>query len=236
MAAEQTPFDMFSYVLDGEQGSRAALLARLGPDAADAVEEFLFQAYEFGHREIPSLERFANWIEGEGIEIKRDLESGSGSVRIMTVHAAKGLEAPVVFIAEREGRPRLRSSLVWDSADTAFFKLPERKWPAIVDQLQREFAEEEQREYERLLYVAMTRAKERVIVASWQKRAPSEPGPWWSHLVRSALAESKAIATTPRHFVSDGRPARDPGVRLRGTPTGHDPGNHADGARSLIAA
>ncbi len=196
MAAEETPFDLFSYVLDGEQGSRAALLARLGPDAADAVEEFLFQAYEFGHREIPSLERFANWIEGEGIEIKRDLESGSGSVRIMTVHAAKGLEAPVVFIAEREGRPRLRSSLVWDSADTAFFKLPERKWPAIVDQLQREFAEEEQREYERLLYVAMTRAKERVIVASWQKRAPSEPGPWWSHLVRSALAESKAIATT----------------------------------------
>ena len=196
MAAEETPFDLFSYVLDGEQGSRAALLARLGPDAADAVEEFLFQAYEFGHREIPSLERFANWIEGEGIEIKRDLETGSGNVRIMTVHAAKGLEAPVVFIAEREGRPRPRSSVVWDSADTAFFKLPEREWPAIVDRLQQEFAEEEQREYERLLYVAMTRAKDRVVVASWQKRAPREPGPWWSHLVRSALAESETIATT----------------------------------------
>ena len=124
-AASDTPFDLFSHVLDGERGSRAALLARLGPDAADAIEEFLFQAQEFGRREIPSLERFTSWIEGESIEVKRDMELTSGSVRIMTVHAAKGLEAPIVFIAEREGKPPMRSSIVWDPDETAIFKLAE---------------------------------------------------------------------------------------------------------------
>ena len=195
-AASETPFDLFSFALDGEQGSRTALLARLGPDAADAVEEFLFQALEFGRREIPSLERFTNWIEGESLEVKRDMELTSGSVRIMTVHAAKGLEAPVVFIAEREGKPRLRSSIVWDPDDTAIFKLPEVERPDVVTKLQNEFAEEEQREYERLLYVAMTRAKDRIVVASWQKRPSKEPGSWWSNLVRSALVSNADFDVT----------------------------------------
>jgi len=65
-----------------------------------------------------------------------------------------------------------------------------------VTELQREFAEEEQREYERLLYVAMTRAKDRIVVASWQKRPPKEPGPWWSNLVRSALADNADFDVT----------------------------------------
>ena len=195
-AASDTPFDLFSHVLDGERGSRAALLARLGPDAADAIEEFLFQAQEFGRREIPSLERFTSWIEGESIEVKRDMELTSGSVRIMTVHAAKGLEAPVVFIAEREGKPHQRSSIVWDPDDTAIFKLAEGERPAIVTGLQREFAEEEQREYERLLYVAMTRARDRIVVASWQKRPAREPGPWWANLVRSALVDNAELDVT----------------------------------------
>ena len=195
-AASETPFDLFSYVLDGERGSRAALLARLGPDAADAIEEFLFQAQEFGRREIPSLERFTSWIEGESIEVKRDMELTSGSVRIMTVHAAKGLEAPVVFIAEREGKPPMRSSIVWDPDDTAIFKLAEGERPAIVTELQRDFAEEEQREYERLLYVAMTRARDRIVVASWQKRPAREPGPWWANLVRSALVDNGELDVT----------------------------------------
>lgn len=195
-AASETPFDLFSFVLDGEQGSRTALLARLGPDAADAIEEFLFQALEFGRREIPSLERFTNWIEGESLEVKRDMELTSGSVRIMTVHAAKGLEAPVVFIAEREGKPRLRSSIVWDPDDTAIFKLPEGERPDVVTELQQDFAEEEQREYERLLYVAMTRAKDRIVVASWQTRPPKEPGTWWSNLVRSALVDNADFDVT----------------------------------------
>jgi len=195
-AASDSPFDLFSFALDGEQGSRTALLARLGPDAADAIEEFLFQALEFGRREIPSLERFTNWIEGESLEVKRDMELTSGSVRIMTVHAAKGLEAPIVFIAEREGKPRLRSSIVWDPDDTAIFKLPEGERPDVVTKLQQEFAEEEQREYERLLYVAMTRAKDRIVVASWQKRPPKEPGSWWSNLVRSALVDNADFDVT----------------------------------------
>ncbi len=206
-AAHESPFDLFSHVLDGARGARPALLARLGPDAADAIEEFLFQAREFGRRQTPTLEHFADWIEGETIEIKRDLETAAGSVRIMTVHAAKGLEAPVVFLAEREGPRRARASVVWGPRDVAFFRLPEGERPPVVHRLHEAFAEEEQREYERLLYVAMTRARDRVVVVSWQKRAPKQPGPWWSHLVRSALVESPEItATVDRSFPAVGPP------------------------------
>ncbi len=201
-AGHLTPFDLFSDVLDGTQGSRSALLARLGPDAFDAIEEFLFQALEFGHRDIPSLERFTAWIEGENIEVKRDLEAAGGNVRVMTVHAAKGLEAPVVFLAEREGRPRLQAPILWHADGTAMFRLREREQPAIVGQLYQDFVEEEQREYERLLYVAMTRARDRVIVTSWQRKAPKEPGPWWSNMVRKTFAEDPAVRATIGDFSS----------------------------------
>lgn len=199
-AGHLTPFDLFSDVLDGTQGSRSALLARLGPDALDAIEEFLFQALEFGHREIPSLQQFTAWIEGENIEVKRDLEAAGGNVRVMTVHAAKGLEAPVVFLAEREGRPSLQAPILWHADGTAMFRLPKREQPAVVGRLYQDLVKEEQREYERLLYVAMTRARDRVIITSWQRKAPKEPGPWWSNMVRKPFAEDLAVRATNGDF------------------------------------
>ncbi len=208
--ARDSPFDLFSHVLDGERGGRTAILARLGPDAVDAIEEFLFQAREFARSQIPTLEHFADWIEGKNLEVKRDLETAAGSVRIMTVHAAKGLEAPVVFLAEREGRRQSRASVVWGPGNLAFFSLPEPERPDLVNRLREQFAGEEQREYERLLYVAMTRARDRLIVASWQKKPAKTPGPWWSHLVRSALADSETLTVTvDESFPDVGSPSEE---------------------------
>ncbi len=200
VAASQrlAPFDLFSEVLDGEHGARSALLARLGPDAVDAIEEFLFQALEYTRRETPSLEHFIAWVESEDIEIKRDLEVAGGSVRIMTVHAAKGLEAPIVFLAEAETKPQVRHPVVWTSDGIALLREAKDDQPELVKKLDCEFREEEQREYERLLYVAMTRARDRVIVTSWQTRTPKEPGPWWSNLVREPLSDLPEIKTEQR--------------------------------------
>ena len=143
----------------------------------------------------------------------------TGSARRINGWAAKGLEAPVVFIAEREGRPPQRASIVWDPDEAAVFKLAEGERPAVVTELQRAFAEEEQREYERLLYVAMTRARDRLVVASWQKRPAKVPGRWWASLVRSALVDNAELdvtvdptfpcvdrAATPAYVFEENRP------------------------------
>ena len=93
------PFEFYTWVL-GADGGRRRLLARLGPDAAEPIEAFLAQtlAYEQGHP--ASLEGFLHWLGLGSDELKRDPEQARDVVRVTTVHGAKGLEAPIVILAD----------------------------------------------------------------------------------------------------------------------------------------
>ena len=84
----------------GAEGGRRALLARLGPEAADAIDEFLALALAHEREQAPSLVDFLAEIEAADTPIKRDMEARSDGVRVMTVHGAKGLEAPIVFLPD----------------------------------------------------------------------------------------------------------------------------------------
>jgi ATP-dependent helicase/nuclease subunit A len=99
MADFMPPFELFTRIL-GPEGGRRRLLQRLGPDAAEPIEAFLAQAlaYEDGHP--ASLQGFIHWLGLDAESLKRDLEQGTDAVRVMTVHGSKGLEAPIVFLAE----------------------------------------------------------------------------------------------------------------------------------------
>ena len=88
-----TPFGFFAHVL-GPQRGRAKFLARLGPEATDALDEFLNLALDYETRETPSLQGFVAWLRAAQSEVKRDMEMARDEVRVMTVHGAKGLEAP----------------------------------------------------------------------------------------------------------------------------------------------
>ena len=93
------------------------MLARLGAEAADAIDEFLNLALAYDDSAPPSLQGFLRWLREGQREIKRDMEQGRDEVRVMTVHGAKGLEAPIVFLpdtcstrsARRRQRPARRS-------------------------------------------------------------------------------------------------------------------------------
>ena len=93
------PFEFYSRVLDGE-GGRARMLARLGTEAADALDEFLNLALAHDDGAPPSLQGFLCWLRQGRREVKRDMEPGHNEVRVMTVHGAKGLEAPIVFLPD----------------------------------------------------------------------------------------------------------------------------------------
>ena len=125
------PFEFYSHALTA-LGGRDKLLARLGPEAADAIEEFLSLTltHERGHS--PSLEGFLDWVERGGTEIKRDMERGRDEVRVMTVHGAKGLEADIVILPDttapaRAAQPQGPSALSRGRRAVSRCPMPKRR-------------------------------------------------------------------------------------------------------------
>ena len=195
------PFEFYSEVL-AARGGRAALLGRLGPESGDAIEEFLALALAYGRTHPPSLQGFLHWVRDGRAEIKRDFEQGRDEVRIMTVHGAKGLEAPVVFLPDTMRKPRGRDPLVWleeERADGGVGRVEGLLWPGRAsreDSLTREARDRardaQEEEYRRLLYVAMTRAEDRLYVCGWQGR-DTPPEDCWYALVRAGMESLNGV-------------------------------------------
>lgn len=185
------PHALFAHVL-GALGGRKALVARLGHEANDPIDEFLAQALAYGRANIPSMQGFLHWIAaGEG-ELKRDLEqTGRDEVRIITVHGAKGLQAPIVFVPDTMQTPTRVPSPLWHCGeeDEVMLWCPR---PGMRDAVSAAAQGEAERlrdeEYRRLLYVALTRAEDRLYVCGW-KTAKTPPRGNWYDLVHEALAE-----------------------------------------------
>ncbi|MEX0753205.1 MAG: UvrD-helicase domain-containing protein, partial [Xanthobacteraceae bacterium] len=103
-ARRLSPFAFYAELL-GAGGGRGAFLSRLGPEANDALDEFLNLALDYESRETSSLQGFAAWLRTASAEVKRDMELARDEVRVMTVHGAKGLEAPIVILADTTNPP-----------------------------------------------------------------------------------------------------------------------------------
>ncbi len=188
-ARRATPFAFFAHVL-GAGGGRRRFLARLGLEANDALDEFLNLALDYERHEAPSLQGFLAWLREARAEIKRDMEIKRDEVRVMTVHGAKGLEAPVVILADTitppagPRPPRLLTltdgPLIWVGR-----KADDVAQVATARQLALSDAEDE---YRRLLYVAMTRAADRLIVCG-AEGVRGRPQGCWYDLVREPLSQ-----------------------------------------------
>ena len=194
-ADTMAPFEFYSEVL-GARGGRAALLGRLGPESGDAIEEFLALALAYGRTHPPSLQGFLHWVQDGRAEIARDFEQGRDEVRIMTVHGAKGLEAPVVFLPDTMRKPLARDPLVWlederddlgvGAADGLLFPGRADREDPVTREARAQARSAQEEEYRRLLYVAMTRAEDRLYVCGWQSR-DKPPEDCWYALVRSGM-------------------------------------------------
>ena len=190
-----TPFAFYTRIL-GADGGRRDLLARLGPEAADAIDEFVALTLAHERNGAPSLMAFLARLDGAEVEVKRDLEAAGDAVRVMTVHAAKGLEAKIVFLPDTCGVPSGRqdpSLFVLDDD----LGLPERgplAWspkgeadPPSVAAARARSRERAIEEYHRLLYVAMTRAEERLYVAAFCGEKGPPEGCWYAMIEAADL-------------------------------------------------
>ncbi len=190
-----TPFAFYAWLLGGD-GGRARILRRLGHEANDALDEFLELALNYERKAPASLQGFMAWLRSADTEVKRDMEISRDEVRVMTVHGAKGLEAPVVIMVDTTSSPsdtqRLRLiQLPHDGREVTVWAGRKADDPAAVERGREAMLTETEHEYRRLLYVAMTRAADRLIVAGIQ------PGNrngvrdlCWYDLVRKGLANS----------------------------------------------
>ncbi|MET0308213.1 MAG: double-strand break repair helicase AddA [Sphingomonas sp.] len=166
-----TPYRFLEEILSGPMQGRRKLLLRLGEEARDPIEELLNAALNFEQVATPSLQRFLDWFDRGDVEIVRDAAQPQGAVRVMTAHGAKGLQAPLVILADATVDPTRspRDLLLWAPEDHEGDKFPifrprsaEQAGP--LEAIVRETAERELQEHWRLFYVAATRAEERLVV------------------------------------------------------------------------
>jgi len=211
------PHTLFASVLGAEgpldpRPGRARMLARLGPDAADPLDEFLNAALAHEARHPPSLQGFVHRLRQGGAEVKREAEGSGDVVRIMTAHAAKGLQAPVVILPDTTKLAEDRDTIRWlggEDGQSLPLWIP-RKGLAEPDVLQRLRAADRARNAEgenRLLYVALTRAQDRLIVCGWEGRRGLAPDCWYRLVEKGLdrLAGSGALTGRfePAHFGAD---------------------------------
>jgi ATP-dependent helicase/nuclease subunit A len=182
------PYEFYSHALI-EKEARPKLLARLGPEAADALDEFVSLALTYEQNNTPSLEGFLHWLERGEAEIKRDMDRGRDEVRVMTVHGSKGLEADIVILPDTttlaQGAGRHGEFLFRDNGDVVF-PLSNDDAPAAVRAAKAEADEAAMRERRRLLYVALTRAKDRLIVCGFENSKGVAEGSWYDLTRRAA--------------------------------------------------
>ena len=195
------PFALYAELL-GAHGGRRRLVARLGPQANEPIDEFLAATLVYEREEAPSLQGFVSWFDRHAGEVKRDLDQGRDEVRVLTVHGAKGLEAPVVILPDTCDLPQMQGDdgLLWEEASAAITDrtAPQLFWPMrrdndvdITAALRATRQAEQMAEYRRLLYVALTRARDRLYVCGYLNTRTAEKGPTqgsWYDLVAGGFA------------------------------------------------
>ncbi len=244
MADFAAPYEFLERVLSGPLDGRRRLLARLGEEARDPVDELLNAALAFETANRPSLQGFLDWIEREDVEVKRDPSAPRDAVRIMTVHGSKGLEAPLVILAdatkdpERTNQDHAMVALEEGGARLPLHCSPKEARGPVAEAFAQE-AERARQEHWRLCYVALTRAQDVLVVSgslgprakgqvpegSWYAavsaamdglEAQCVANPYWGEARIYRSGEAGTSARKPRAPVA--RPILPDWVRLRPPP------------------
>lgn len=186
-----TPFDFYARFLDlkfGGMSMRQRFYKRLSLEARDALEAFLDQALEHQSRMAPNLQNFLNAFAQGDVQIKRELDGNISEVRVMTVHGAKGLEAPIVILPDTTSVPTEMDTMLPDGAGGYVWKPASKASVPFVDEVKAAAAARMAQEQLRLLYVAMTRAESRLIVCGphvGAANAKLKKGCWYDWVSRA---------------------------------------------------
>lgn len=203
------PFEFFASVV---QARRQAIMARLGTEVNDPLNALLQAALDHGRNHVPSLAAFLGWFKSSDLEIKRYMDQARGEVRVMTVHGAKGLEAPIVILPDTsavpERRSQARDQLLELPIGNGQHKIPLWAVPKVRDSSKMQdlkaLAENASiEEFHRLLYVAMTRARDELYVCGYHGTRKPRPGNW-HELIKAQLLQMPETRQLPEDMLRYG--------------------------------
>ena len=183
------PYELFNYVLTKMKG-RYLYTERMGIEVEDSLDEFINLTISYEREHIPSMQGFIDWIARSEVEIKREMDQkDNDAVRLMTVHGSKGLQAPIVFLPDTVSVKNAEKGqgLLWDK-DIAYYPLCGDCYTERCCQIKEIEQEKLMEEYRRLLYVALTRAEDRLYICGFSNKQEINNNSWYS-LCRSCLED-----------------------------------------------
>jgi ATP-dependent helicase/nuclease subunit A len=181
------PYELIERILTKHRG-REKLLARLGSEVEDGIDELLSQSLQYETLEAPTLSGFLQWFVSGEVEIKRDMGKGN-QIRVMTVHGSKGLESPIVILPDTGDKTLPLTSQITLSNNSAVWRSTGSDGSEIQAQAEAIIKEKQAEEKMRLLYVALTRAESWLIIcgAGSHKRDSS-----WYNIIKSSMISLNA--------------------------------------------
>jgi ATP-dependent helicase/nuclease subunit A len=168
---------------------RKVLVEANGFDSNDVINELIYLSSNYANNIDSSLQSFVYWFENNKIEIKRNLESSS-KIKIMTVHASKGLQAPIVILCDTSSVPTNSNKFIWDE-NQVFSTTQSANSPEFFKALKEKEQQKDLQEYIRLLYVAMTRAEDHLVICGYQSSSKLSQNCWYELVARTMNMHGK---------------------------------------------
>lgn len=203
------PYEFFQSVLQrpcpaDKRSGLHAIRSRLGEDAMDPIEEFMNFALNFANDQVDDLQVFIATFERSEIEIKRELEEHGQHVRIMTVHGSKGLQAPIVILPDttKKNSSRKLSRLLWPirlaGLSCPIWSVRKKDDPQIYANIFANAVAQQEDENARLLYVAMTRAADRLYIGGYKGKrgASATDNDTWYGAILAGMQRLDNVAKT----------------------------------------
>lgn len=168
---------------------RKVLVEANGFDSNDVINELIYLSSNYANNIDSSLQSFVYWFENNKIEIKRNLESSS-KIKIMTVHASKGLQAPIVILCDTSSVPTNSNKFIWDE-NQVFSTTHSANSPEFFKALKEKEQQKDLQEYIRLLYVAMTRAEDHLVICGYQSSSKLPQNCWYELVAKTMNMHGK---------------------------------------------
>jgi ATP-dependent helicase/nuclease subunit A len=218
--AQRVSISDFFHILVYVNNNLAKFLSINGQESLDSINELISLALKFEQEISGNMQAFILWCSNLDIQINRDASSG-GVIKIMTVHASKGLQSPIVILPDTTGLPNSRSKFLWDQRYCPFFAFSASKHNRFYDNLKEEESQKQYKEYLRLLYVGVTRAQEQLIVCGSLGSNNIDEKCWYS-IMRNALQESLTRQEKPNLIIFHKQSALLPPLATLKPPTDND--------------
>jgi ATP-dependent helicase/nuclease subunit A len=165
LASQMSVLEFFVEVLQ-KMRYKQNFFQSYGRSCAVVFEAFFHEIRIFESECASHMSIFLSWIEGRHLEVKRD--TSKGNIRPMTIHGSKGSEASTVILLEADSTPRLQERLFLYK-DTVFWTPHKELWPEAFKTLREHHKDKNIQEYNRLLYVALTRARDHLYIFATEK-------------------------------------------------------------------